>query len=95
MNGVAVCGWCPPGQLHPAGAVRAVLGAQLCPRHATEAAAQLSGEHDLFSESMLEWTRAEDRTRPDRICAWCFHPRNSAECRFAAKHTPFREVFGG
>lgn len=23
---------------------------------------------------------------PGRACPWCFHPRNSAECDFGAKH---------
>lgn len=41
----------------------------------------------------VAWTRMEDKERPDRVCAWCFHPRNSPECDFAAKHTPYREMF--
>jgi hypothetical protein len=42
-----------------------------------------------------ELTRWEDEQHPQRLCAWCFHPRNSDECQFAAKHTPYREMFGG
>jgi hypothetical protein len=30
--------------------------------------------------------RAMDTAYPERQCAWCFHPRNSAECQFSANH---------
>lgn len=32
-------------------------------------------------------------TNPDRMCAWCFHPRNSTECDFGNGHTPYVESF--
>lgn len=41
----------------------------------------------------LDMREDEDREFPDRICAWCFFPRNSEECRFSAGHTPYREMF--
>jgi hypothetical protein len=41
----------------------------------------------------LNYVRTKDREHPDRICAWCHHPRNSDECQFAAKHTPYVERF--
>jgi hypothetical protein len=43
----------------------------------------------------MELVRQQDKQYPNRICAWCFHPRNSDECQFAAKHTPYREMFTG
>jgi hypothetical protein len=46
-------------------------------------------------EPRMELVRQEDKQYPDRICAWCFHPRSSDECQFAAKHTPYREMFSG
>ena len=43
--------------------------------------------------AQLDMVHDEDEQYPDRICAWCFYPRNSEECQFAAKHTPYREMF--
>ena len=48
---------------------------------------------DLYESPLLNAVRAEDQNNPDRICAWCFHPRNSDECQFAAKHAPYLEHF--
>lgn len=48
-----------------------------------------------LTDPRMELTRMEDREYPGRNCAWCFHPRNSDECQFAAKHVPYREMFGG
>jgi hypothetical protein len=48
---------------------------------------------DLYRDSFLERTRAFDEADPSRICAWCFRPRNSDECQFAAEHTPYFEMF--
>lgn len=30
---------------------------------------------------------------PDRICAWCFYPRNSEECAGGLVHKPYVEMF--
>lgn len=49
---------------------------------------------DFLTDARMEWTRHEDRQHPERQCAWCYHPRNSPECQFAANHTPYQEVFG-
>jgi hypothetical protein len=46
-----------------------------------------------LESGFLNAVRAQDQAHPDRICAWCFHPRNSDECQFAAKHTPYVERF--
>jgi hypothetical protein len=45
--------------------------------------------------AQLDMVHAEDEQNPARICAWCFHPRNSDECQFAAMHVPYREMFTG
>jgi hypothetical protein len=50
-------------------------------------------EHELLAEDAESVARELDRAHPDRICAWCHHPRNSDECQFAAKHTPYVERF--
>lgn len=50
---------------------------------------------DVYENGLLNAIRAEDQANPGRICAWCFHPRNSDECRFAAEHAPYVEHFGG
>lgn len=39
--------------------------------------------------------RTYDDMYPDRECAWCFHPRNSARCNFGANHAPYYEYFAG
>lgn len=53
--------------------------------------------HNLISTPLydphMELVRQEDKRYPGRICQWCFHPRNSAECNFAQGHTPYREMF--
>ena len=41
----------------------------------------------------IEMAHAEDEQNPSRLCWWCFHPRNSDECQFAAKHTLYYEMF--
>lgn len=41
----------------------------------------------------LAMARFSDAQDLDRICAWCFHPRSSDECQFAAMHEPYREWF--
>jgi hypothetical protein len=41
----------------------------------------------------LNYVRMQDRDQPDRICAWCHHPRSSDECQLGAKHTPYVERF--
>lgn len=48
-----------------------------------------------FYDPHMELIRMEDSQYPGRICAWCFHPRNSEECNFAQGHTPYVEMFGG
>lgn len=68
-------------------------------------AAKLLGTKELDQEAFrrliesplespeMALTRMEDEQYPSRLCAWCFHPRNSPECDFAAKHAPYREMF--
>lgn len=41
----------------------------------------------------LDMREDEDAAFPSRICAWCFHPRNSDECNFSKGHVPYREMF--
>lgn len=58
---------------------------------------------DAFSwlQGLLEWpemystTDALDDMSPGRLCHYCFHPRNSAECDFARKHPRYVEMFKG
>lgn len=61
---------------------------------------------DTFSwlQELLEWpetppmysmTDALDDFSPGRLCHYCFHPRNSAECDFARKHPRYVEMFKG
>lgn len=47
----------------------------------------------LYDDILLNAARQSDEAMPGRICAWCFHPRNSDECQFAAKHEPYMEMF--
>ncbi len=64
--------------------------------HAAKYAAEAAYENpaaDFLTDPRMEWTRMEDREYPDRTCAWCYHPRNSDECQFAANHTPYVEMF--
>lgn len=50
-------------------------------------------DDDLELGGMFAYVQMMDEQHPDRICAWCCHPRNSAECQFAARHIPYREMF--
>ncbi|WP_396921642.1 hypothetical protein [Mycolicibacterium sp.] len=65
--------------------------------HTAKYAADIAGGNpaaDFLTDARMEWTRHEDQQHPDRECAWCYHPRNSPECQFAANHQPYQEVFG-
>lgn len=44
--------------------------------------------------AMMDMTKEDDRRKPDRICLYCFSPRNSEECNFAKGHPPYIESFG-
>ncbi|MCG7607132.1 hypothetical protein [Mycobacterium sp. CnD-18-1] len=43
--------------------------------------------------AMLDSVKEDDRRKPDRICLYCFSPRNSEECNFAQGHPPYVEAF--
>jgi hypothetical protein len=58
-----------------------------------KATCEWAGYGSELIDPSLERARALDRLDPARICGWCYHPRNSDECQFAAKHVPYREMF--
>lgn len=45
--------------------------------------------------AMLDMVKEDDCRKPDRICLYCFNPRNSEECNFAKGHPPYVESFSG
>ncbi len=45
------------------------------------------------TDSRIAWMAELDKQDPNRLCHWCFHPRNSQECWFGYRHYRYIEFF--